>query len=88
VRRLIDHAHGVAGDILTTYRAVLDNLASALIEKETLETEEVMAILAPVPKWEHPAGNGATPHNSYPQVGAAPAATPSAAATPRPPESR
>src|ERR687895_26513 len=43
VRRLIDGAHATALDILTTYRSVLDQMAEALMEKETLETEEVMA---------------------------------------------
>src|SRR5437773_5870355 len=50
VRSLIEWAHGTALDILTTHRTVLDELAQALLEKETLETEEVMAIFAPVPK--------------------------------------
>ncbi|HZI37175.1 MAG TPA: ATP-dependent zinc metalloprotease FtsH, partial [Acidimicrobiia bacterium] len=49
VRRLIDNAHATALDILTTYRSVLDQMAEALMEQETLETEEVMAILDPVP---------------------------------------
>src|SRR2546421_7738611 len=40
VRRLIDFAHATALDILTTYRGVLDQMAQALMEKETLETEE------------------------------------------------
>jgi cell division protease FtsH len=59
VRRLIDAAHEVAADILTTHKDVLDALAAALIEKETLETAEVMAILDAVPKWvDTPASNG------------------------------
>src|SRR5688572_21984877 len=49
---LIDEAHEVAESILTTHRDVLDKLAEALMEQETLETEEVMAILDPVPKWK------------------------------------
>src|SRR5688572_10152165 len=52
VRSLIEWAHGTALDILTTHRSVLDELAEALMEQETLETEEVMAILDPVPKWK------------------------------------
>ncbi|MDQ3897451.1 MAG: ATP-dependent zinc metalloprotease FtsH [Actinomycetota bacterium] len=50
VRRLIDEAHAEAAEILTEHRAVLDRLAEALIEKETLDTPEVMEILADVPK--------------------------------------
>jgi cell division protease FtsH len=50
VRRLIDEAHGEAAEIIIQYRDVLDRLADALIEKETLDTPEVMAILGDVPK--------------------------------------
>jgi cell division protease FtsH len=50
VRRLIDEAHTEALDVLTENRKVLDQLAKALVEKETLDTPEVMAILGPVPK--------------------------------------
>src|SRR4029077_3551844 len=45
VRKLIDEAHSEALDILVTYRKTLDRLAAALIEKETLDTPEVMEIL-------------------------------------------
>jgi cell division protease FtsH len=50
VRRLIDDAHSEAAEILTEHRAVLDRLADALMEKETLDTPEVMELLADVPK--------------------------------------
>ena len=50
VRRLIDEAHDEAHEILVTHRKTLDRLAQALIEKETLDTPEVMEILADVPK--------------------------------------
>jgi cell division protease FtsH len=50
VRRLIDEAHQEASEILVTHRATLDKLADALVEKETLDTPEVMAILREVPK--------------------------------------
>ena len=50
VRRLIDEAHAEAAEILIEHRAVLDRLADALIEKETLDTPEVMELLAPVSK--------------------------------------
>ena len=50
VRRLIDEAHAEAAEILVEHRAVLDRLADALIEKETLDTPEVMELLAPVSK--------------------------------------
>ena len=50
VRKLIDEAHAEALDILTDNRKVLDRLAKALVERETLDTPEVMAILGPVAK--------------------------------------
>jgi len=50
VRRLIDEAHSEAAEIIIEHRAVLDRLADALMEKETLDTPEVMAIMADVPK--------------------------------------
>ncbi len=50
VRRLIDEAHDEALDILQEQREKLDQLASILIERETLEREEVERFLADVPK--------------------------------------
>ncbi|MBV8302975.1 MAG: hypothetical protein JOZ04_02115, partial [Acidimicrobiia bacterium] len=46
----IDEAHSEALEILTENRRVLDRLAKALVQKETLDTPEVMAILGPVVK--------------------------------------
>ncbi|MFN8034541.1 MAG: ATP-dependent zinc metalloprotease FtsH [Acidimicrobiia bacterium] len=51
VRRLIDAAHRVARDILEANRETLDALADALIERETLDTDEVQTVLAPVAEW-------------------------------------
>jgi cell division protease FtsH len=50
VRRLIDEAHDEALEILQDHRGKLDELAARLIEKETLEREEVEAFLADIPK--------------------------------------
>jgi cell division protease FtsH len=50
VRQLIDEAHDVALDILTERREKLDSLAELLIEKETLDREEVAAFFADVSK--------------------------------------
>ena len=52
IRALIDNAHTEARDILTTHRATLDELAKALIEKETLEGEDLAAILGKVGTWK------------------------------------
>ncbi len=48
VRRLIDEAHDVALEILTQHRAKLDELAALLLDKETLEREEVEAFFMAV----------------------------------------
>ncbi len=50
IRRFIDEAHSEAADVLIEHRATLDRLADALMEKETLDTPEVMALMADVPK--------------------------------------
>ena len=50
VRRLIDEAHDEALDILQQHRAKLDELASRLIERETLEREEVESFLSDIQK--------------------------------------
>jgi len=55
VRRLIDDAHLEAREILTLHRRTLDRLANALVERETLEEDELQAILGPLGTW---AGNG------------------------------
>jgi cell division protease FtsH len=44
VRALIDTAHAEARDILVTHRAILDRLAAALVERETLEAEELIEV--------------------------------------------
>ncbi len=50
VRRLIDEAHDEALDILEQHRAKLDELAAILIERETMEREDVERFLADIPK--------------------------------------
>ncbi|MCL6471302.1 MAG: ATP-dependent zinc metalloprotease FtsH [Firmicutes bacterium] len=45
IRRMVDEAFKRAKQILTEKRAVLDNIAKALIERETLEKEELQRIL-------------------------------------------
>jgi cell division protease FtsH len=48
VRRLVDHAHTVAREILETNREILDGLANELVEHETLEVERVQEVFASV----------------------------------------
>ena len=58
IRRLIDEAHTEAAEILRMHRATLDRLADALVERETLDTSEVMGILGDLPKWPGRSANG------------------------------
>ncbi len=50
VRRLIETAHDEAFEVLVQYRDVLDDLVLALMDKETLSKDEVLAVFAPVRK--------------------------------------
>jgi cell division protease FtsH len=50
VRRMIDQAHDEALEILQDHRAKLDQMAGLLIERETIDKEEVARLLAGVPK--------------------------------------
>ncbi len=50
VRRLIDEAHDEALDILQTERETLDQIATALIERETIEKDDLMGLLEGVAK--------------------------------------
>jgi cell division protease FtsH len=50
VTRLVEEAHDEARDILTKYRDKLDLMVERLLEKESLEKEEVSEILAEVAK--------------------------------------
>ncbi|MGH8977341.1 MAG: ATP-dependent zinc metalloprotease FtsH [Acidimicrobiia bacterium] len=51
VRRLLDVAHARARTILETHSEVLDRLAAALLEHETLDANAVEALLDGVAKW-------------------------------------
>ena len=54
VRRLIEAAHDEAFEVLVQYRDVLDDLVLALMDKETLSKDEVLAVFAPVRKRAEP----------------------------------
>jgi cell division protease FtsH len=57
VRRLIDEAHDEALEILQARKPKLDEIAMALIERETIEKEELVRILEGIEKRE-PKSNG------------------------------
>jgi cell division protease FtsH len=59
VRSLIDKAHDEARQILRQHRKVLDRLADALCERETLDTPELMEVFGDIPTWSGVNGNGA-----------------------------
>ena len=50
VRALIERAHDEARDILVEYRDVLDDLVLQLLEKETLNAEQLAEIFTPITK--------------------------------------
>ncbi len=50
VRRIIEAAHDEAWEVLQQYRDVLDHLVLELMEKETLNAEQIAEIFAPVQK--------------------------------------
>ena len=47
--RLTDHAYAEAKRLLTKHRAPLDRLAATLLEKETIDRAEYLALLADLP---------------------------------------
>jgi len=51
VRKLVDEAHRTATEIITTHRGVLDDLAAALIEKETVDSKDLDAVWGHLPSW-------------------------------------
>ena len=51
VGAIIEEGHQEASAILTVHRDVLDRLAGALVEKETLDTSDLDEILGPLPSW-------------------------------------
>ncbi|HUG08135.1 MAG TPA: ATP-dependent zinc metalloprotease FtsH [Acidimicrobiia bacterium] len=53
VRKLITAAHIEARTILEHHRDALERMVEALLEKETVDRDEVAEIFGDVPKWEH-----------------------------------
>ena len=59
IRKLIETAHQEAYDILEVNRTILDEMVLELLEKETLNKEEIAAIFAKVKSWpKRPAWTG------------------------------
>jgi cell division protease FtsH len=55
IQMLIEEAHQRARDILTEHRSTLDVLARELVERETLDSPELMAIIGELGSWSAPA---------------------------------
>ncbi len=53
VRKLITQAHEEAMQIIVTHREALDRVAALLLERETLDAEQLVEVFSDVPKWEH-----------------------------------
>ena len=49
IRRLVDEAHDQALSVLRAWRGALDRVAQALLEKETLTAQELLALSGPPP---------------------------------------
>jgi len=52
VRHLLDEAHTEAREIITQHRVVLDRLADALVDRETLGDEELLVLFGDLSPWE------------------------------------
>jgi cell division protease FtsH len=71
VRGLVENAHHEAWEILVEYRDVLDEMVLRLLDKETLNKDEVADVFASVakrPARKHPTGNGRRPLSTKPPV--------------------
>ncbi|MDT7545046.1 MAG: cell division protease FtsH, partial [Actinomycetota bacterium] len=71
VRALVENAHHEAWEILVEYRDVLDDMVLKLLDKETLNKDEVLEIFAPVVKRAPRAvmtANGRRPPSTRPPV--------------------
>jgi cell division protease FtsH len=69
VRALIDQAHSRARAILATHRDTLEVLARELVERETLDTADLTAIIGHLPQWltpAQPAGQAGPPSPARP----------------------
>ncbi|HXV73026.1 MAG TPA: ATP-dependent zinc metalloprotease FtsH [Acidimicrobiia bacterium] len=53
VRKMITAAHEEARTILEHHQDAMERMVEALLEKETVDREEVAEIFGDVPKWEH-----------------------------------
>ena len=53
VRTLVAAAHQEAREILTTHKDAMERMVAKLLEKETVNKEEIAEIFHDVPKWEH-----------------------------------
>ena len=53
VRKMINAAHEEARVILEHHRESMERMVEALLERETVDREEVAEVFADVPKWEH-----------------------------------
>jgi len=89
VKRLLDEAHTHAREVLNSHRELLDRIALALLERETLDSEDVLIILrgetlpprvahVPLPSYNVKPG-GPTPAVRPPSMLGAPPAEPAGA---------
>jgi cell division protease FtsH len=87
IRRLIDEAHDEALEILTDHRVHLDKMAEVLIERETIDKEELVALLEGLikrPQRTGAAGMAVARRMNRPGGGATPSGGPGSGAGPAP----
>ncbi len=53
VRKMVNAAHEEARSILTKHRDAMERMVEALLERETVDRDDVADLLHDVPKWEH-----------------------------------
>ncbi len=57
VRRLLDNSQREADTILAAHRDALDAMADELLERETLDADDIARLFADVPKWRREEGD-------------------------------
>jgi cell division protease FtsH len=64
VRRLLDNAQLEAETILSAHRHALEAMAQELLERETLDADDIARLFADVPKWRREQGDNGVLHRS------------------------
>ncbi|HET6579968.1 MAG TPA: ATP-dependent zinc metalloprotease FtsH [Gemmatimonadales bacterium] len=87
VKRLVDEAYARATTIIMEHRELLDRIADALLERETIDREDLDRLVKnlPLPPRNLPPADSPAPQATPPKAGASPARTPILGAPPAEP---